>query len=105
MALEGTYVPSPTEWVRDNVQRDGSYLAVASKGGAPEDPSWAANFRAHPVVDLQDKAAKHTYDVRELSGDERADWWQHAVATWGTYADYAANTDREIPLFLLTPQS
>ncbi|RYB94217.1 nitroreductase family deazaflavin-dependent oxidoreductase [Nocardioides oleivorans] len=83
------------------VERDGSYLAVASKGGAPEDPAWADNFRQHPEVDLQDKAEKHTYRVRELSGEERADWWEHAVATWSTYAEYQTKTDREIPLFLL----
>ena len=83
------------------VERDGAYLAVASKGGAPEDPAWADNFRAHPEVELQDKAEKHLYRVRELSGEERADWWEHAVATWPTYASYQEKTDRQIPLFLL----
>ena len=83
------------------VERDGSYLAVASKGGAPEDPEWAHNFRAHPEVELQDKAEKHTYRVRELDGQEYDDWWDHAVATWPTYADYKQKTDRKIPLFLL----
>jgi hypothetical protein len=39
--------------------------------------------------------------VRELSGDERAQWWQRAVETWPTYASYQEQTDREIPLFLL----
>ena len=83
------------------VERDGAYLAVASKGGAADDPAWADNFRKHPEVELQDKAEKHTYLARELSGAERADWWQHAVATWKTYADYQEKTDREIPIFLL----
>ncbi|WP_210439472.1 nitroreductase family deazaflavin-dependent oxidoreductase [Nocardioides xinjiangensis] len=83
------------------VERDGAYLAVASKGGAPEDPAWADNFRQHPEVELQDKAEKHLYRARELSGEERADWWEHAVATWPTYASYQEKTDREIPLFLL----
>jgi F420H(2)-dependent quinone reductase len=83
------------------VERDGAYLAVASKGGADDDPAWADNFRQHPEVDLQDKAEKHTYRVRELSGAEREDWWQHAVATWPTYASYQEKTDRTIPLFLL----
>ena len=79
----------------------GAYLAFASKGGADDDPAWADNFRQHPEVELQDKAEKHTYTVRELSGDERDDWWQHAVATWPTYASYQEKTDRLIPLFLL----
>ena len=83
------------------VERDGAYLAVASQGGAPEDPSWAHNFRAHPEVELQDGAEKHTYRVRELDGAEYDDWWDHAVATWPTYAAYKEKTDRTIPLFLL----
>lgn len=86
------------------VERDGRYLAVASKGGAPEDPAWAENFRQHPRVDLQDGADKASYDVRELSGDEREQWWEYAVATWPTYAEYKQKTDpigRTIPLFLL----
>ncbi|WP_300681448.1 nitroreductase family deazaflavin-dependent oxidoreductase [Nocardioides sp.] len=85
------------------VERDGKYLAVASKGGAPEDPQWAANFRAHPDVELQDGPVKKAYRVRELAGAERAEWWDHAVATWGTYAEYQKKTDRQIPLFLLEP--
>lgn len=83
------------------VERDGAYLAVASKGGADDDPAWADNFRKHPEVELQDKAEKHTYRVRELAGAEREDWWEHAVATWPTYASYKERTDRQIPLFLL----
>ena len=83
------------------VERDGAYLAVASKGGAPDDPAWVENFRQHPEVELQDKAEKHTYRVRELSGAERDDWWDHAVATWPTYASYQKKTDRLIPIFLL----
>jgi deazaflavin-dependent oxidoreductase (nitroreductase family) len=83
------------------VEHDGAYLAVASYGGRPEDPQWADNFRRNPLVELQDKAEKHTYRVRELSGEERAEWWERAVATWPTYAEYQRKTDREIPLFLL----
>ena len=84
------------------VERDGKYLAVASKGGAPDDPTWADNFRAHPEVDLQDGADKATYVARELpDGPERDDWWQYAVETWPTYGEYQKKTDRLIPLFLL----
>jgi deazaflavin-dependent oxidoreductase (nitroreductase family) len=85
------------------VERGGQYLAVASKGGAPDQPEWYYNFVAHPEVDLQDGAVRKTYSVRVLHGDERADWWQYAVETWPTYASYQLKTDREIPVFLLTP--
>jgi deazaflavin-dependent oxidoreductase (nitroreductase family) len=87
------------------VERDGEYVAIASKGGAPDQPEWYFNFLAHPEVELQDGPVRKTYSVRLLSGDERADWWQHAVNTWSTYATYQTRTDREIPVFLLTPQS
>ena len=87
------------------VERDGKYLAVASKGGAAENPEWFANYVAHPEVDLQDGPEKKSYRARILSGDERADWWAHAVNTWSTYGEYQKKTDREIPLFLLEPIS
>ena len=83
------------------VEHHGAYLAVASNGARPDDPAWVANFRAHPEVELQDKAEKHTYRARELSGTEREEWWQRAVETWPTYASYQQKTDRLIPLFLL----
>jgi F420H(2)-dependent quinone reductase len=85
------------------VEHDGRYLAVASKGGGPTDPEWANNFRAHPEVELQDGSDRLTYSVRELSGAERDVWWQRAVETWPTYADYERKTDRLIPVFLLEP--
>lgn len=86
------------------VERGGKYVAIASKGGAPNDPTWADNFRKHPEVDLQDGPVRKSYSVRELEGDERQEWWGHAVATWDTYAGYQRKTDRLIPVFLLEPQ-
>lgn len=85
------------------VERDGCYLAVASLGGGPKDPAWAANLRANPTVELQDQAVKRTYVARELGNEERSTWWNHAVVTWATYEDYQKKTDRVIPLFLLEP--
>jgi deazaflavin-dependent oxidoreductase (nitroreductase family) len=86
------------------VEKDGKYVAIASKGGAPDNPEWYFNFLAHAEVDLQDGPEKKTYTVRLLEdGPERDDWWQHAVATWPTYAEYQTKTDRLIPLFLLEP--
>src|SRR6185312_6698330 len=67
------------------VERDGTYVAIASRGGAPENPEWYHNFLAHPEVELQDGAEKHTYAARLLSGPERAEWWDYAVETWATY--------------------
>jgi deazaflavin-dependent oxidoreductase (nitroreductase family) len=145
MTLQGEYVPSKADWVREQVakfeatdgaeantlrdtgypivvitsvgaksgalrknpvmrvERDGKYVAIASKGGAPDQPEWYYNFLAHPEVDLQDGADRRTYHARLLEGDERAEWWQYAVDTWPTYASYQTKTDRLIPVFLLAP--
>lgn len=85
------------------VERDGIYVAIASKGGADDQPEWYYNFLAHPEVELQDGAVKKTYRVDLVEDDERADLWQLAVDTWDTYASYQKKTDRQIPVFKLTP--
>jgi deazaflavin-dependent oxidoreductase (nitroreductase family) len=41
--------------------------------------------------------------ARELAGDERAQWWERAVAAYPPYAEYQQKTDRQIPVFILEP--
>jgi deazaflavin-dependent oxidoreductase (nitroreductase family) len=84
------------------VERDGIYVAVASKGGADDQPEWYYNFLAHPEVELQDGSVKKTYRVALVEGEERAELWQLAVDTWPTYASYQEKTERLIPVFKLT---
>ena len=143
MALNGEYVPSPSEWVRNQVdlyessggtegttmrgmpvvlvtsigarsgkirktplmrvEHDGKYAAVASQGGAPEHPTWYFNLRKDPRVELQDGPAKQDMVAREVTGAEKALWWERAVAAFPDYADYKAKTTRVIPLFVLEP--
>jgi deazaflavin-dependent oxidoreductase (nitroreductase family) len=143
MTLSGDYVPSPAQWVRDQVEvyertggreantlldtglpviivtmrgnksgkvrkialmrveHDGEYALVASKGGAPEHPVWYYNLKAHPdEVTIQDGPEPFEAEVREVSGDERATWWERSVAAYPPYAEYQAKTDREIPVFV-----
>jgi deazaflavin-dependent oxidoreductase (nitroreductase family) len=85
------------------VEHDGDYAVVASLGGAPQNPVWYHNLVAHPQVELQDGAVKRDYLAREVSGDERALWWDRAVAVWPDYANYQTRTTRRIPVFVLTP--
>ena len=33
----------------------------------------------------------------------KATWWERAVEVWPDYADYQRKTDRQIPVFVLTP--
>jgi F420H(2)-dependent quinone reductase len=85
------------------VAHDGVYAAVGSKGGAPHDPAWCRNLRDHPLVELQDGIVKGDYTAREVSGEERALWWQRALEVWPDYAEYQAKTERVIPVFVLEP--
>jgi F420H(2)-dependent quinone reductase len=143
MAIEGEYLPSTAQWVRDQVEQyegsggaagttlrdtglavvivtnrgaktgavrktplmrvehEGAYAAVGSKGGAPQHPVWVYNLRKNPQVELQDGADRWNMTARELSGDERAAWWERAVAAYPPYADYQRKTDRLIPVFVL----
>jgi deazaflavin-dependent oxidoreductase (nitroreductase family) len=85
------------------VEHDGAYAAIASKGGAPQHPSWYRNLVEHPLVELQDGPSKGDYTAHEAAGDERAVWWDRAVEVWPDYAQYQTKTDREIPVFVLEP--
>jgi F420H(2)-dependent quinone reductase len=87
------------------VEHDGEYLAVASLGGAPKHPVWYYNVVANPLVELQDGPVRKDYTAREVTGDEKALWWDRAVAAYPDYADYQTKTDRQIPAFVLTPTS
>jgi deazaflavin-dependent oxidoreductase (nitroreductase family) len=83
------------------VEHDGQYALVASKGGAPTHPVWYYNLVTNPTsVVLQDGPEPFDVDVRELHGDEKATWWERAVAAYPPYADYQKKTEREIPVFL-----
>ncbi len=139
------YIPSPTEWVRKQVEtieatgdtrsvsildrpvvmltmrgrstgalrkvplmrveHDGVYAAVASKGGAPEHPVWYGNLLTDPRVTLQDGTESWSAVARELTGEERAQWWERCVAAYPPYADYQQRTDRLIPVLVLEPQA
>jgi len=148
MAIDGEYEPSPSQWVRDQVneyessggargntlrdtgmpivifttrgnrsgkvrktpvmrvEHDGEYALVASKGGAPENPVWYYNLRAYPEdVVLQDGPEPFEVVVRQVSGDERARWWERAVAAYPPYAEYQERTAREIPVFVAKRKS
>ena len=85
------------------VEHNGEYAAVASLGGAPKNPVWYYNLKKHPHVELQDGTVKKDYIAREVTGDEKAAWWERAVAAYPDYADYQQKTTREIPVFVLTP--
>ena len=112
--LRDTGIPIAVFWsrgaqsgkVRKNalmrVEHGGAYLMVGSVGGADKDPAWVANVRKHPdQITVQDGPEPWDGVARELTGEERAQWWERAVAVYPSYADYARRTDRETPVFLV----
>ncbi|ANP51165.1 deazaflavin-dependent oxidoreductase (nitroreductase family) [Streptomyces griseochromogenes] len=145
MPLEGEYEPSPTQWVREQVElyessggtkgttlmdtgmpvivlttvgaqsgkirktplmrveHGGRYAAVASLGGAPKHPVWYFNVKSDPHVELQDGPVKRDMRAREVTGAEKDEWWERAVAAFPPYADYQKKTSRQIPVFVLEP--
>ncbi|MFJ3705280.1 MULTISPECIES: nitroreductase family deazaflavin-dependent oxidoreductase [Streptomyces] len=143
MPMEGEYEPSPTTWVREQVEliessggtegttmrgmpvillttrgarsgklrktplmrveHDGQYAVVASLGGAPKHPVWYYNVLADPEVELRDGTVRQDMTAREITGEEKALWWDRAVEAFPDYAEYQTKTDREIPVFVLSP--
>lgn len=143
--IEGEYVPSTMDWVREQieayeasggteaatlretgipiivvtmrghksgnvrkialmrVEHEGSYALIASKGGAPAHPGWYHNIAADNQVMIQDGPEPYMTTARLVTGEERAAWWDRAVAVFPNYAEYQDKTDREIPIFVTDP--
>ena len=81
-----------------------NYVLVGSKGGAPKNPVWVYNLRAHADVEIQDETAVHNMRVREVEeGEERARLWELSVAAFPPYAEYQNKTTRLIPVFIAEP--
>jgi F420H(2)-dependent quinone reductase len=87
------------------VEHAGDYAIVASLGGAPKHPVWYYNVKAEPLVELQDGTETSDFKAREVTGEEKAVWWERAVAAYPDYAEYQKKTTREIPVFVLEPVS
>ena len=83
------------------VEHEGEYAVVGSVGGSSKHPSWYHNLKSNPSeVMLQDGPEPWAVDIRQLEGEERAVWWERAVAAYPPYAEYQTRTRRVIPVFL-----
>ena len=81
-----------------------AYVLVGSMGGAPQNPSWVANLRANPDVEIRDATEVFRMRVREVTDpDERQRLWAAAVEAFPSYDEYQAKTSRRIPVFLAEP--
>ena len=85
--------------------RDGrDYVLIASKGGAPEDPGWYKNLRAHPQVEIQVRDQVIPVTARTGTAVDKQRVWPIMAAQWPGYDEYQAGTKRDIPVVLLTPR-
>jgi deazaflavin-dependent oxidoreductase (nitroreductase family) len=79
----------------------GNPVIVASKGGAAEHPGWYENLAKTPEVGVQIKADTFRARARVAEGEERERLWRLMNEMWPHYDEYAARTDREIPVVVL----
>jgi deazaflavin-dependent oxidoreductase (nitroreductase family) len=82
------------------VEHEGEYALVASLGGAPRNPVWYHNLKANPRAGVQDGSEPFVVEAREVTGEEKAAWWERAVAAYPAYAQYQDRTERKIPVFV-----
>ena len=82
------------------VEHEGEYALIASVGGAPQNPVWYHNLKADPQVTIQDGGEVFDAVAEEVDGDERAAWWDRAVAAYSDYQVYQDATERRIPVFV-----
>ncbi len=84
---------------------DGRYVIFASKAGAPTNPDWYHNLKAHPNVTIE--VGTDTIDVvaSEATGEERERLFRTQAERIPQFADYEKQADRVIPVMVLTPSA
>jgi deazaflavin-dependent oxidoreductase (nitroreductase family) len=87
----------------------GDYVIVASKGGAPMNPTWLSNLRANPEVEVEVPTTNGTEKFRARarvveSREERDRLFKEMCKIWPSYAEYQTRTDRLIPVLILERQ-
>jgi deazaflavin-dependent oxidoreductase (nitroreductase family) len=83
-------------------QGEGRYVIIASKAGAPTNPDWYHNLKAHPDVDVEVGTETFPVKVVELEGAERDAVWADVKAASPGFAEYERKTTRTIPVLELT---
>jgi deazaflavin-dependent oxidoreductase (nitroreductase family) len=84
---------------------DGSWLIVASAGGAAGNPAWYYNIAAHPdQIQIDVDGRKVAVVAEQLHGTERADAWQQVTTAAPRFAGYERKTDRDLPIIRLVPR-
>jgi deazaflavin-dependent oxidoreductase (nitroreductase family) len=77
------------------------WVVVASKGGAPANPSWYENLHADPEATIEVRDETIPVRASTAQGEERDRLWALMAEVWPAYDDYQTKTDREIPIVVL----
>jgi deazaflavin-dependent oxidoreductase (nitroreductase family) len=82
--------------------RDGDrYVVLASKGGAPTNPGWYHNLRAHARVTVEVGPEKFQAQATVVSGEERERLFERHAQRMPGFRDYQRRTARQIPVIIL----
>jgi deazaflavin-dependent oxidoreductase (nitroreductase family) len=100
-AKSGEIRVNPLAYQRD----DGRYVVFASKGGAPHNPAWYYNLKAHPNTTIE--VGTDTVDVvaSEAAGEERERLYRRQVELMPVFGEYQQQAGRTIPVIVLTPRA
>jgi deazaflavin-dependent oxidoreductase (nitroreductase family) len=106
LLLHHTGAKSGADYVTPLMYRqDGDrYLIFASKGGAPANPDWYHNLKAHPEVSIEVGTETFSATADEVTGDERDRLYSAQAQDRPQFAEYAKTAgERKIPVIALTP--
>ena len=81
----------------------GRYVVFASKAGAPTNPDWYHNLKAHPNAKIEVGTDTIEVAASEATGEERDRLFRTQAARVPQFAEYEKQTDRVIPVIVLTP--
>lgn len=93
-AKSGTEYTAPLVYTPDG----DSFVVIASKGGSPEHPQWFHNLVANPDVTVEVGTETIPVRARVAEGDERARLFRAQADRMPNFDQYAARTQREIPV-------
>jgi deazaflavin-dependent oxidoreductase (nitroreductase family) len=96
-AKSGNSYTSPLVYSKDGDR----YVIIASKAGAPKNPSWYHNLVAHPEVTVEIGAEKFKAKAAEVKGAERDRLFAEQAKMMPQFNEYQKKTARKIPVIAL----
>jgi deazaflavin-dependent oxidoreductase (nitroreductase family) len=99
-ARSGAERVNPVAYLDD----DGRYVIFASKAGAPTNPDWYHNLKAHPDTTIEVGSDTVAVTAAEATGEERDRLFAAQAQRAPQFAEYQEKTDRVIPVIVLTPR-